>query len=362
MSDIMRILIDIGHPAQVHFCKNIIQNLEKHGHEVKITARDKDLTQRLLDIYGFEYENLGKIQKGLFNKAIEMIKIDYRLYKIAKKFKPDLLISKSSIYAAHVSNIIHKPYILVHDTEHAMLANWLTFPFTDVICTPKSCKSDINPKKHVIFDSYKELAYLHPNYFKPDSSVLDDLELGKDDKFIIMRFVSWGASHDVGQCGVDFEAKKRLIKELEKYGKVFITSEAKIEKEFEKYKLNMPPEKIHDLLFYATLYVGEGATMASEAGILGTPSIYISSLFGTMGNFDDLEKNYGLVYTFQDSTLALEKALELLDNKDIKEKWQKKREKLLNEKIDVTAWMTEFIENYPESFYKYKNADKGMRK
>ena len=36
----------------------------------------------------------------------------------------------------------------------------------------------------------------------------------------------------------------------------------------------------------------------------------------------------------------------------------KKREKLLEDKIDVTKFMIEFIEEYPESFYKYCN-DRG---
>ena len=39
----MKILIDIGHPAHVHLFKNLIGNLRKDGHEVIITARDKEI-------------------------------------------------------------------------------------------------------------------------------------------------------------------------------------------------------------------------------------------------------------------------------------------------------------------------------
>ena len=39
----MNILVDIGHPAHVHLFKNMIWNLEEDGHEVKITARDKEI-------------------------------------------------------------------------------------------------------------------------------------------------------------------------------------------------------------------------------------------------------------------------------------------------------------------------------
>ncbi|MDO9536751.1 MAG: hypothetical protein Q7J68_00340 [Thermoplasmata archaeon] len=37
--DKMRVLFDMGHPAHMHFFKNTIWELEKHGHQVKVTAR-----------------------------------------------------------------------------------------------------------------------------------------------------------------------------------------------------------------------------------------------------------------------------------------------------------------------------------
>ena len=349
----MRIIVGMGHPKQVHFWKNIITNLEKDGHEVKIVAWEKDITLYLLNVYGFEYEIAGKNYKGLAKKAYGMLESDFKLFKIAKEFKPDIF-AGPLVNLAHVSKLIGKTCIDFCDTEHASLANLLSFPFSDVIVTPSCFKRKINQKKHVMFDGYMELAYLHPKYFKPDSGVLDDLGLSKEDRFIILRFVSWRASHDIGEHGFELRELQSFIKELEKFGKVFITSEARLEKDFEKYKIKVPPEKMHDLLYYATMYIGEGAAMATEAGILGTPSIYVSSLVGTMGNFEELEKKYGLVYSYRDAGMALEKASELLEDNKIKEKWKKEKEKVLEEKIDVTKFMTEFIENYPNSFNEYK--------
>ena len=40
------------------------------------------------------------------------------------------------------------------------------------------------------------------------------------------------------------------------------------------------PEQIHDLLNYSSGYVGEGASMAKEAAVLGVPSVYVSALRG----------------------------------------------------------------------------------
>ena len=349
----MKILVDIGHPAHVHLFKNMIWNLENDGHEVKITAREKEIVLYLLDVYRFKYENLGKHHKKLLNKLLGLISRDYKLYKVAKKFKPDIFISHGSMYAAHVAKLLGKPHISLEDTEHSIEQIRLYAPFTDVILTSTCFKKNLG-KKQVRYNGYHELAYLHPNYFKPDPSILEELTLNKDDKLVVLRFVAWGASHDIGQHG--FISKRELVKKLEDFGRILITSEHKLGKDFEKYRIPVSPEKIHDLLYYATIYIGEGATMASECAVLGTPAIYLNTL--RLGYTDEEEEKYGLVYNFSDAKTAqkqaFEKASELLDTDNLKEKWQKKRKKLLNEKIDVTKFVTDFIENYPESFMEWK--------
>ena len=356
----MKIMVEIGHPAHVHHFKNMIWDLEKNGSEVKIVAKDKDIALELLRAYGFKYELLGRNYSGLLNKAYGLIKADYRLFKIAKKFKPDLFVSRASPHSTHVSRLVNRPHIAFCDTEHATLNDLLAYPFTDVICTPSCYKKRLNLKKHVIFDGYKELAYLHPNYFQPDSSVLEDLNLLKNDKFIILRFISWAASHDIGLRGIRSGSEIEFIKSLEQYGQVFITSEQKLDAEIEKYRLKVPPEKIHSLLHYAQLYIGEGGTMAAEAAILGTPSIHIESTSSGIatgefsGNFLELRDKYGLLYFYPDQNQALKKAMNILEDKNSKNEWQKRREKLLKDKIDVTKWMTDFIEKYPESSYYYR--------
>ena len=357
----MNIMVDIGHPKHVHVFKNMIFNLRDKGHKVKITAKNKEITFRLLDAYNLEYESVGRYKISMVNKAIDIPKINIKLLKIAKTFKPDIFISKGSPYAAQVSRLVRKPHIAFKDTEHANLTDWLTLPFTDTICTPSCFKKKIDSKKHVKFNGYFELAYLHPNYFKPDPAVLDDLGLSKNDRYIILRFVSWQASHDIGEHGLELTDLRSYIRELENYGKVFITSESS-KRGFEDYKLTVPPEKIHHVLYYAAMYIGEGAAMASESAILGTPAIYVNTQ--RLGYLEEQERRYGLVYNFNNPERgaaqkeALSKAVELLEDGNLKSRWQRKREKLLKDKIDVTKFMTEFIENYPESFEAWRAKNK----
>jgi len=264
------------------------------------------------------------------------------------------LVSTGSPYLAHVSRVIGKPHIAFGDTEIATTIIRLMLPFTAAVCTPSCFALDLGPKQ-IRYNGYHELAYLHPNYFTPDPSVLDSLGLTKEEDFLILRLSSWDSSHDIGHRGMTFRTTQEMsdfMKRLEDKGKVFLTSELKLPVLLEKYRLQIPPEKIHDLLSYATMYIGEGATMASEAGVLGTPWIFTST--SRRGYLDDQEKNYGLGYTIADTHEAIERVFELLANPKIKDEWRRKRARLLQNKVDVTKFIVEFLENWPESFERSK--------
>jgi predicted glycosyltransferase len=94
------------------------------------------------------------------------------------------------------------------------------------------------------------------------------------------------------------------------------------------------------------MYIGEGGTMATEASLLGTPSIYISTFANKLGNFKELEEKYELLYSFSNETEALEKIKHLLSLNNLKQKWDSKRDALLQEKIDVTRFMIDIVESY----------------
>lgn len=346
----MRILFNIAHPSQVHQFKYAIKELEKKGHKCKITIIDKEVSIKLLDAYSFEYDVIGSAKSSLFSKSIELLKIESKLYNISRSFKPDLLVGGSgNAYVAHVGKLINKPSIIFEDSENAIIERFLTDPFATVICTPSSFKKDLGSKQ-VLFDGYKELSYLHPNHFCPNPEILKELGLAKEDKLIIMRFVTWSANHDIGHHGI--QNKIELVKELEKYGRVLITSENNIDPELEKYKIKTSPEKLHDLLFFAHLFIGDSQTMTTEAAVLGVPAIRCNSFVGKndMSNFIELEQKYHLIFNYNDSTEALMKAIELMKNPRLGDEWSYKRDNLLKDKIDVSSFITWFIDNYSQSF------------
>jgi hypothetical protein len=146
----MKVLIDVGHPADVHFFKNVAINLIENEHDIKITARSKDVLINLLEVYDFEYEEVGGYGKSIPKKVYEYVRKGYKLYRTIKRYNPDILLGFANPFVAQLGKILNKPSIVFTDTEHAILANILTFPFANVICAPSCFKKKINSTKHVV--------------------------------------------------------------------------------------------------------------------------------------------------------------------------------------------------------------------
>jgi len=144
--------------------------------------------------------------------------------------------------------------------------------------------------------------------------------------------------------------RMKAVEEFSRYGRVFITSESKMPDHLEKYRLDIPPQRIHDALYYASLLFGESATMASECSVLGTPAIYLDD--SGRGYTDEQERLYGSVFNFretiEDQGRAIGKGAELLGREGAKEEWGRKRERLLKDKIDVTCWVADMVRGYRE--------------
>lgn len=343
----MKIFIDIGHPAHVHYFKNFIHEMRSKGHHFFITSRDKEMSHYLLKKENISFVNRGKGYNSVIGKIYYMFKADLFILKNALRFRPDIFIGFASFYTAQVSSILRKPSIVLDDTENGKFQQLCYRPFADYILSPTTFSKSFG-KKHLKFNSYLELSYLHPNYFEPNFEKLKDLNLKEGEKFIICRFVSWNANHDFGHTGISIANKIKAVKEFSKFGKVFISSETELPDQLKKYKIKLSPENIHHALYYSSLLYGESATMASECAVLGTPSIYIDN--EGRGYTDEQEVKYKLVYNFNESNddqiRSIKKGIEILESKDSEAIYSCRRSDLLSDKIDFTNFLTSFIENF----------------
>lgn len=329
----MRYIITIQHPAHVHFFKHAIRELKANSHEVSVFARDKEVAVDLLDAYGIEHEVLVDGQSDGFGGLLFGQTLwEYRLLERARSIQPDVMAGIGGTAVAHVGALCGARSVVFTDTEHAP-GNTITFPFADEIWTP-ACFADDVGAKHEQYPGYHELAYLHPDRFEPDPSVLETVGLDPDERFVVLRLVSWTASHDHGEGG--FEDVSDVVERLEETGaRVLITSEAPLPEALEDNRATVAPHRMHDLLAYADCFVGEGATMAVESAVLGTPAVYVNTL--RMGYTDEIEARYGLLYNCQGTYRhhnALETAVDVLDSEN--SDWDERREQLLDDTVDTT--------------------------
>lgn len=346
----MNILIDINHPAHVHLLRNVYKMLIEKGHGVLVAVKEIPAAMKLLDLYGVPYVNIGKKDDALGKKGLDQLVFDRRLLKLVREHHIDLGIG-SSINIAHVSKLSKMKSIVLDDDDDEAEPLFVKFghPFADAILTPSAIKR--KSSKAIYVNTYHELAYLHPNRFAPDPGVLRDAKIQEGESYFILRFNAFKAHHDIGAAGLSIENKRRLVNRLKAYGKVFITTERNIDDEFKPYQLTVSPEKVHSLMYYATMLIGDSQTMTSEAAVLGTPAVKCNSFAGRLAVPNELEQKYGLCYSFlpEQHEAFFAKIDELLVIPDLKGEWQSRRQRMLGDKIDYTEFLVWFVGNYPQS-------------
>ncbi len=342
----MNVLISIIHPATAHQFYRIIELLKKRGHRVTVLVIKKDRNWEVFDDYGIEYKIIGNTTgKNKIDKAFIVLVSTFKHLYWGIKTKADVYMGIPTPMMSIAALVTRKKNITFCDTERSTEALWFAKKFSHKVITPKLYRTDVG-EKQIRLDTFKELFYLHPKYFKPNPKDLELVGLKEGEKFIFVRFVAWNASHDIGYEGFSNEEKMNLIKHLEGYGKVLVSSETELPAEFEKYVVKVPHTKIHSIMSFAQLFVGDGLTMAFECNVMGIHAVFTSEL--TSGASDEFENVYKLLYPITDRENMLEKTIkktrELLENKNLEKEGKEKLSKLLKEKVDINEWWVDYLE------------------
>ncbi len=356
----MNIAFFVYHPVEPQMYFPIANKLRVDGNKVIFVLFEKEnIEEILLKDMGFPYFKVKKYSRSIISKLMRILQTLFFVRKLLIQNRINVIFSATSIYAGIPAFFSKSLRIGFTDTETAKLNNYLATPFFQAIITPDCFYEKIPSPKHIPIKSYKELAYLHPSRFIPNENVLQQLGLCSGEKIVLLRFSALHATHDIGLKSKADEHHDQIlyyIKELSKYARVFIScTEKDLGSDFEEYRLNIHPSQYIHLLSFCSLYIGEGTTTASEAGVLGVPWIALRPL--PLGYLNDQEENYKLGLRTSDLRFAFETALDWIKRDDIKGIWKLKRQKLLTDKIDFTAFLVWFIENYPQS---HKDMKKDM--
>ena len=350
----MKILIQLGHPAQFHFFKNAIDEWQKSGHHVRVLIRTKDVLENLLISSGFEYVNIEKkrLKKesklDLYTLAIKRF---YQLFAQQIRFSPDIVISPDPILAK-ICRFFPSKFIAAGEDDYAIiktLAN-LLFPSVDHILAPRVCDYSLWQSKKIEFEGYMKLAYLHPNRFNPEKKIAEKYVGSMP--YVIIRLVSLKAHHDDGIKGISNDVLDKIIERFKLKGyKIWISSEKELGEKYQSYKLTAPVELIHHIMAYSSFIVCDSQSMAVEAAMLGVPSIRFNDFAGKISVLEELEHIYRLTFGIKTDfpDVLFEKLDELLMMENLNAEFQARKQKMLEDKIDVTAFLVWFIENYPKS-------------
>ncbi|MBR2674865.1 MAG: DUF354 domain-containing protein [Mogibacterium sp.] len=331
----MRIAVSIEHPAWAHQFRHIIEKNNKDG-ESLVIAVDKDGDLRLLDAFGIKYLKLANSTgRNIVEKGWLFLKLCFSYTKAVKCFNADILIGRASPMMAVAARLTGKPHIIFEDTEVSKFSLRICKWLSSRIITPEKFFLDLG-KKQERLPIYKELFYLHDEEFAPNRESIERYGIDTTEPYITVRFISWNASHDFGIKGLSDREKVEFVEELSALGRVYISSEKELPAELEKYKINLPFEMIHQMLYYATVVISEGASMASEAAILGTHAFYLNEI--ASGTTEEQEEKYHLLRALHDPKtryqIALNETRELMKDPDIWQKGKEQREKILTELPD----------------------------
>jgi len=349
----MKVLLDIGHPAHVHFFRSPARLLAQRGHEILITSRHKEMTLELLDQLGLPHICLSRLSNGgLFSLGTELIQRNLELFKTVRRFHPDVMAAIGGVSIAQVGKIAGVPSLVFYDTENARLQNAITYPFASCVIVPRCYEAWLPKHRHIRYNGYHELSYLHPARFKPDRAVALANGLSPEGETFFIRIVSWQASHDIGENGWNAELLRQFIQKLTRHGKLLISSEPRLPADLEAYRYPGKVSEVHHVLAFCRACVGESATMASECAVLGVPAIYAAQT--GRGYTNEQEARYHLVKNIRElSWPRLEQALDEVLAVPLAT-WRRAREKLLAETIDVAAFVADCIETFPVPLHAYQ--------
>ncbi|MFR9535421.1 MAG: DUF354 domain-containing protein [Rikenellaceae bacterium] len=315
--------------------------------------KTKDVLEDLARESGLPYYNIlpEAHRRSKFGIFCDMLLRDFRILRFALKHDIDLL-TGTPVEVAHVGWLLRQKCVNTEEDDAAVIPLYgkAIGLFLKTMLSPRVCQNGGYENRTIKYESYHELAYLHPNHFVADVNIVERY-FSTQRPYFVLRFTKLTAYHDDGITGITTSVAERVIEILKPYGDIYITSERELESQFERYRIKINPSDIHHVIAFADLCIGDGQTMAAEAGVLGVPFVRYNDFVDRIGYLNELESVYNLGYGVKtDEAERLYNVIkELLAMPNRREIFQKRREKMLSEKIDYAQFLTWFLENYPAS-------------
>ena len=298
-----KIWIDIDNSPHVPFFIPIIEQLQKRGHQVLLTARDSYQVCELLEFHHLACKVVGSHWgKNRFLKTLGTLGRAARLVPLAFREKPDLAISLVSRAQLLACKALRIPIVVTFDYEFVVKMQFLQ---PDWILVPEvvpDSEAGIAKKGISHYPGLKEDVYV-PR-FKPDARLKKELGISSTDLLVTVRPPATEAHYHNPESDELLNAALNYLTQQQDVRVVLLPRNdrqaAILRKEWGDYiakgRIVIPGHVLDGLnvVWQSDLVISGGGTMNREAAALGVP---VYSIFrGKIGAVDrDLASNGRLV-------------------------------------------------------------------
>lgn len=302
-----KIWIDIDNSPHVPFFLPMIEELQKRGFELILTARDIYQVCELLDYFHLPCKVIGRHYGK--NKVLKVLGTCLRasqLIPTAAKHHPNLAISHGSRAQTLVGKVLGIPTIMMHDYEYSVKTgflepDWILMP--DVI--PGSAMSS-RLERILKYPGLKEDVYI-PR-FRPDPSILSRLGISADDLVVTLRPPATEAHYHNPESEKLFAETLQFLANKPHVRTVALPRNAKQSEQLRKGwpeliaagSMIVPETPVDglNLIWFSDLVISGGGTMNREASALGVP---VYSIFrGKIGAVDKYLAEKGRLTLIED--------------------------------------------------------------
>lgn len=259
--------------------------LRARGDEILVLSREKDVACELLDGFGIPHSPVSRAATGTLPLAMELARRDLAVWRAIRRCRPNVMIGFGGVAIAHAGRVTGVPALSVYDSENATLQTRITWPFITHLYVPEAYGGPVPEGRTTRWPGTKELSFLHPSAYQPDRDIAQAHGVAEAGDTFFLRVVAWRANHDIGKAGWGGEMLGAVIEHLSARGRVILSSERPLPERFERYRYRGPTDAVHHVMGHCRMVLGESATMASEAAILGVHGLYAGRDFpGYLGD------------------------------------------------------------------------------
>jgi hypothetical protein len=268
----MNILFDLLHPADVNLFRNSVFSLSREGYNIFLSYRKRGSLEAIArsEFPGYIITPLGEHRGSIVGKIISLIYREIISYRYLRENKISLVVCQGIACGLACKMLGVKILHCDDDSEYRLtylLGKW----FSDIDLVPDFMP--VNGRNIYKYKGYKELAYLHPDYFTPDPLALNEFGI-EQGNYIFIR--------EVSNISTNYYKREVLIHSIIDYldsrcFKVVLSIEdKKLARDFSNQCIVLaePVKNIYSLIFYSRFVISSGDTMAREACLLGLPCIY----------------------------------------------------------------------------------------